>query len=118
MAARRWTALAGLTVAALVLGYLGFERLPEGDEWSFGDSLHRSLQLFVLESGGRRIKVRHEGPKPDTFRDLSEVVARGRLSGRSRYVIVITPSNVSELEYRWKSACSSEWPKWPCATSV
>ena len=52
MAARRWTALAGLTVAALVLGYLGFERLPEGDGWSFGDSLHRSIQLFVLESGG------------------------------------------------------------------
>ena len=48
----RWTALAGLTVVAVVLGYIGFERLPEGDQWSFWDSFHRSVQLFVLESGG------------------------------------------------------------------
>src|SRR3712207_6580875 len=48
----RWSVLAGLTVVAVVLGYAGFERLPDGDEWSFWDSLHRSVQLFVLESGG------------------------------------------------------------------
>jgi voltage-gated potassium channel Kch len=48
----RWTVLAGLTVVAVVLGHWGFERLPDGDEWSFWDSLHRSVQLFVLESGG------------------------------------------------------------------
>jgi hypothetical protein len=52
MPALRWTALALLTVVALVLGYVGFERLPAGDQWSFWDSLHRSVQLFVLESGG------------------------------------------------------------------
>ncbi|MDQ3936121.1 MAG: hypothetical protein M3340_15975, partial [Actinomycetota bacterium] len=52
MPARRWMVLAGLTALALILGYVGFERLPEGERWSFGDSLHRSLQLFVLESGG------------------------------------------------------------------
>ena len=52
MPARRWMVLAGLTALALILGYLGFERLPDGDEWGFGDSLHRSIQLFVLESGG------------------------------------------------------------------
>ena len=46
---------------------------------------------FVLESGGRRIKVRHEGPKPDTFRDLSEVVARGRLIlDNGEYVVIAT----------------------------
>ena len=48
----RWTALAALTVVALVLGYVGFERLPDGGEWSFWDSFHRAVQLFVLESGG------------------------------------------------------------------
>ena len=52
MPARRWIVLAGLTLLALILGHVGFERLPDGDRWSFGDSLHRSLQLFVLESGG------------------------------------------------------------------
>ena len=48
----RWSVLAGLTVVAIVLGHVGFERLPDGDEWSFWDSFHRSVQLFVLESGG------------------------------------------------------------------
>jgi hypothetical protein len=48
----RWTALALLTAVSLVLGYWGFERLPDGDEWSVWDSAHRSVQLFVLESGG------------------------------------------------------------------
>jgi hypothetical protein len=48
----RWTVLAGLTGLALVLGYVGFERLPDGGDWSVWDSFHRSLQLFVLESGG------------------------------------------------------------------
>ena len=36
-------------------------------------------RTFVLEYNGRRILVRNEGPKPDTFRDLAEVVARGTL---------------------------------------
>ena len=51
MPATRWITLAGLSLVAVVLGLLGFERLPDGDAWSFGDSLHRSIQLFVLESG-------------------------------------------------------------------
>jgi voltage-gated potassium channel Kch len=52
MGAFRWAVLGALTVLATVLGIVGFERLPQGAEWSFGDSFHRSLQLFVLESGG------------------------------------------------------------------
>jgi cytochrome c-type biogenesis protein CcmE len=39
-------------------------------------NIHRS---FILEYEGQRIRVHHSGPKPDTFRDLSEVVARGTL---------------------------------------
>ncbi len=34
-------------------------------------------RTFILQSEGERIRVTHSGPKPDTFRDLSEVVARG-----------------------------------------
>ena len=36
-------------------------------------------RTFVLESKGMRILVRNEGPKPDTFKDLAEVVAKGKL---------------------------------------
>ena len=34
---------------------------------------------FVLERDGKRIRVFSKGPKPDTFKDKSEVVATGRL---------------------------------------
>lgn len=51
MGAFRWAVLGALTVLATVLGIVGFERLPQGGSWSFADSLYRSLQLFVLESG-------------------------------------------------------------------
>lgn len=38
--------------------------------------MHRS---FVLQRGGKKVKVTNIGPKPDTFRDQSEVVATGIL---------------------------------------
>jgi cytochrome c-type biogenesis protein CcmE len=38
-----------------------------------------TVRTFVLEFKGERIHVRHKGPKPDTFRDLAEVVAQGKL---------------------------------------
>lgn len=39
----------------------------------------QTKRSFILESKGARLLVRNEGPKPDTFRDESEVVAKGRL---------------------------------------
>ena len=36
-------------------------------------------RTFVMESGGHRIRVLHAGPKPDTFKDFSEVVAIGHI---------------------------------------
>ena len=39
----------------------------------------KSVRVFFLESEGARLRVHHEGPKPDTFRDLAEVVAKGKL---------------------------------------
>lgn len=42
-----------------------------------GQEMHRT---FVLEHTGKRIFVTHIGPKPDTFRDRSEVVATGSLA--------------------------------------
>jgi cytochrome c-type biogenesis protein CcmE len=40
----------------------------------------KTQRSFVLESQGQRMLVRSEGPKPDTFKDLAEVVATGRLT--------------------------------------
>lgn len=34
---------------------------------------------FVVESRGARLTVEHTGPKPDTFRDLAEVVVKGKM---------------------------------------
>ena len=34
---------------------------------------------FILEMEGKKIRVFSKGPKPDTFKDQSEVVATGRL---------------------------------------
>jgi cytochrome c-type biogenesis protein CcmE len=36
-------------------------------------------RTFVLEKEGKKIRVFSAGPKPDTFKDQSEVVATGRL---------------------------------------
>ena len=41
-----------------------------------GQVQHRT---FVLQKNGKKIRVFNEGPKPDTFKDQSEVVATGRL---------------------------------------
>jgi cytochrome c-type biogenesis protein CcmE len=40
----------------------------------------KTERTFVLEYCGQRVAVRSEGPKPDTFKDLAEVVATGRLT--------------------------------------
>lgn len=41
-----------------------------------GQVEHRT---FVLQKNGKKIRVFSQGPKPDTFKDQSEVVATGRL---------------------------------------
>lgn len=48
-------------------------------------SIHESIvnqethRTFVLEREGKKIRVFNAGPKPDTFKDRSEVVATGHL---------------------------------------
>ena len=41
-----------------------------------GSETHRT---FVLDSKGKKLRVFSKGPKPDTFKDESEVIALGRL---------------------------------------
>jgi cytochrome c-type biogenesis protein CcmE len=39
----------------------------------------QTQRTFVLQNNGKKIRVYSSGPKPDTFKDQSEVVATGRL---------------------------------------
>ncbi len=42
--------------------------------------VHDEMQrTFVLDNAGKKVRVFAKGPKPDTFKDESEVVALGRL---------------------------------------
>ena len=38
-----------------------------------------TFRTFLLQREGKKIRIFNKGPKPDTFKDLSEVVATGRL---------------------------------------
>jgi len=42
-------------------------------------SNQETVRTFVLQKSGKKIRVFNKGPKPDTFKDQSEVVATGRL---------------------------------------
>lgn len=39
----------------------------------------QTIRTFVLQKAGKKVRVFSRGPKPDTFKDQSEVVATGRL---------------------------------------
>jgi cytochrome c-type biogenesis protein CcmE len=53
--------------------------------WVESGSIHENIvnqethRTFVLQKGGKKIRVFSAGPKPDTFKDQSEVVATGHL---------------------------------------
>ena len=59
--------------ALRVHGYVESGSIEESIE---GQQTRRS---FVLFRNGAKILVRNQGPRPDTFRDESEVVAKGKL---------------------------------------
>ncbi|MDQ3365835.1 MAG: cytochrome c maturation protein CcmE [Myxococcota bacterium] len=44
------------------------------------DVVHQETQrTFILQKGGKKIRVFSNGPVPDTFKDQSEVVATGQI---------------------------------------
>jgi len=53
--------------------------------WVEAGSIHESVvdqethRTFLLQKGGKKIRIFSVGPKPDTFKDQSEVVATGHL---------------------------------------
>jgi cytochrome c-type biogenesis protein CcmE len=52
------------------------------------------VRTFVLEKSGKKIQVNHVGPKPDTFKDQSEVVATGVVL-RKDGVLMVDASELS-----------------------
>ena len=92
----------------------GFVEAGSIDEQIVGDS---TVRTFVLEYEGERLQVRHKGPKPDTFRDLSEVVAQGRLAVEDgKHILVATelmakcPSKYEQDKQRRRPASAPRQP--------
>ena len=69
----------------------GFVEAGSIEEKIVGHDVTRS---FVLEYQGERIRVTHKGPKPDTFRDLAEVVAAGKLVEKPDGEMVVEASEL------------------------
>ena len=66
----------------------GFVKAGSIDERIVGTKTKRQ---FTLEYRGHEIQVRSEGPKPDTFRDQAEVVAKGSIVAENgTYVVEAT----------------------------
>jgi cytochrome c-type biogenesis protein CcmE len=68
--------------------------------WVLGKSIKEAvidqstIRSFVLQNLGKKIRVVHRGPVPDTFKDQSEVVATGRLIPRAKAAATATQLNV------------------------
>jgi cytochrome c-type biogenesis protein CcmE len=76
--------------------------------WVESGSIHESIvnqethRTFLLQKGGKKVRVFSSGPKPDTFKDQSEVVATGHLVPADQMKPVATSLGVaieSDLPY-------------------
>jgi cytochrome c-type biogenesis protein CcmE len=69
--------------------------------WVESGSIHESVvnqethRTFLLQREGKKIRVFSSGPKPDTFKDQSEVVATGHLVPAEKMRAVATALGVT-----------------------
>ena len=69
--------------------------------WVESGSIHESVvnqethRTFLLQREGKKIRVFSSGPKPDTFKDQSEVVATGHLVPAEKMRAVATALGVA-----------------------
>jgi cytochrome c-type biogenesis protein CcmE len=68
----------------------------------------KMVRTFTLEKGGKRIQVSHEGPKPDTFRDLSEVVATGVVQKKDGVLVVEASELSAKCPSKYEGAQSNK----------
>ncbi len=65
---------------------------------------------FVIENKGQRLLVLHEGPVPDTFKDLSEVVAEGLLIEKDGVYILEATNLMAKCPSKYEGAESNRNP--------
>ena len=58
----------------------------------------------VLEHKGKRIKVRNKGPKPDSFKDKSEVVAEGRIVEENGEPVLVATNLMAKCPSKYEGA--------------
>ena len=63
-----------------------------------------TVRTFVLENKGKRIKVRNKGPKPDSFKDKSEVVADGKIVEENGEPVLIAESLMAKCPSKYEGA--------------
>jgi cytochrome c-type biogenesis protein CcmE len=68
----------------------------------------KMVRTFTLEKGGKKIQVSHEGPKPDTFRDQSEVVATGVVTRKDGVLVVEATELSAKCPSKYEGAQSNK----------
>ena len=63
-----------------------------------------TVRTFVLEHKGKRIKVRKKGPKPDTFKDKSEVVAEGKIVEENGEPVLVATNLMAKCPSKYEGA--------------
>jgi cytochrome c-type biogenesis protein CcmE len=66
------------------------------------------VRTFVLEKSGKKITVHHVGPKPDTFKDQSEVVATGLVTRKDGVLLVEASELSAKCPSKYEGAQSNK----------
>lgn len=78
--------------------------------WVEVGSIHEEIvaqethRTFVLENHGQRLMVRNKGPKPDSFRDRSEVVAEGKISMEGGQPVLVATNLMAKCPSKYQGA--------------
>ncbi len=83
----------------------GWVEVGSIDEKIVAQETHRT---FVLENKGQRIVVRNVGPKPDSFRDRSEVVAEGKVVMENGAPVLIATNLMAKCPSKYQGASKDE----------
>lgn len=63
-----------------------------------------TVRTFILENKGKRIQVRNKGPKPDSFRDRSEVVAEGKIVEENGEPVLVATNLMAKCPSKYEGA--------------
>jgi len=98
-------------VDQVVVGYSQWVGKPiQVHGWVEPGTIHEEIvdqetvRTFVLEHKGKRILVRNKGPKPDSFRDRSEVVAEGKIVDENGEPVLIATSLMAKCPSKYEGA--------------